>query len=64
MVTHKEAVEAIKKLSAYCNGRDCYNDCVCCDMECNGFYFSDKEIRIIEKEAKRLESEDKCLKNN
>lgn len=57
MITHREAYECIKKLSEYCDDRDCHNDCICCDIDCMGYTRTDKELRILKKEVERRENE-------
>lgn len=65
MTTHKEAVEAAILLSRYCEDRElCGVDgCVFADIEyCPVKILTDKEIRIAQKEAERLERKENAKK--
>ena len=57
MVTHRQALEAIKVLSEYCDTHNCCNgECICADIElCPIRSLTEREMRIITKETERLE---------
>ena len=57
MVTHRQALEAIKILSEYCDSKNCYDGvCICADIEvCPIYRPTAREMRIITKETERLE---------
>ena len=59
MITHRQALEAAKTLSEYCDTRESCNDgdCIFCDVQdvCLAYSISDREMRIITKETERLE---------
>ena len=59
MITHRQALEAAKTLSEYCDTRESCNDgdCIFCDVQdvCLTYSMRDNEMRIITKETERLE---------
>ena len=57
MITHRQALEAIKVLSEYCDTHKCYDgECICADIElCPIRSLTEREKRIITKETERLE---------
>ena len=66
MVTHRQALEAIKALSAYCEANSCEDGmCICIDIEqCPIHTLTAREIRIITKETERLERKDRKEREN
>jgi hypothetical protein len=56
MITHRQALEAIKVLGEYCDTHSCYVDCICADIEsCPIRSLTEREMRIITKKTERLE---------
>lgn len=57
MITHRQALEAIKVLGEYCDIHNCYDgSCICADIElCPIRTLTAREMRIITKETERLE---------
>ena len=64
MVTHRQALEAIKVLGEYCDTHNCYDgDCICADIElCPIRSLTAREMRIVTKETERLERKEKLAK--
>ena len=61
MVTHRQALEAIKTLSAYCEANSCEKGkCICIDIEqCPIRTLTEKEMQIITEETECLERKER-----
>lgn len=61
MITHRQALEAIKVLSAYCEANSCeVGKCICIDIEqCPIRILTAKEMQIITEETERFELKEK-----
>ncbi len=64
MITHRQALEAIKVLDEYCDIHNCYDgSCIFADIElCPIRSLTAREMRIITKETERLERKEKLAK--